>query len=120
MQVLRECIARAGSVEDGLRYYVGAANLPDDGGYAVKVLSEQAHLRLVAAGSSVALNVPQSGVVLPARARRRDAGRSRDDALERPSAPPLTRASSWPWRAARSEPSRGLSCRYTAALRNWR
>ena len=67
VQVLRECIARAGSIEDGLRYYVGAANLPDDGGYAVKVLSEQAHLRLVAAGSSVALNVPQSGVVLPAK-----------------------------------------------------
>ncbi len=67
VQVLRECIARAGSVEDGLRYYVGAANLPDDGGYAVKVLSEQAHLRLVAAGSSVALNVPQSGVVLPVK-----------------------------------------------------
>ena len=67
VQVLRECIARAGSIEDGLRYYVGAANLPDDGGYAVKVLSEQAHLRLVAAGSSVALNVPQSGVILPAK-----------------------------------------------------
>ena len=70
VQVLRECIARAGSIEDGLRYYVGAANLPDDGGYAVKVLSEQAHLRLVAAGSSVALNVPQSGVVLPAETLR--------------------------------------------------
>ena len=67
VQVLRECIARAGSVADGLRYYVGAANLADDGGYAIKVLSEQAHLRLVAAGSSVALNVPQSGVILPAK-----------------------------------------------------
>lgn len=67
VQVLRECIARAGGIEEGLRYYVGAANLADDGGYAVKVLSEQAHLRLVAAGSNVALNVPQSGVVLPAR-----------------------------------------------------
>ena len=68
VQVLKECIARAGSVEDGLRYYVGAANLADDGGYAIKVLSEQAHLRLVAAGKSVAVNVPQSGAVLPVRA----------------------------------------------------
>ncbi len=34
VKVLQECIARAGSVEGGLRYYVGAANLPDDGGYA--------------------------------------------------------------------------------------
>ena len=34
VQVLKECIARAGSLEAGLRFYVGAANLPDDGGYA--------------------------------------------------------------------------------------
>lgn len=48
VQVLKECIARAGGVEAGLRYYVGAANLDDDGGYAGKVLSEQATLRIVA------------------------------------------------------------------------
>jgi len=55
-QVLKECIARAGSIEDGLRYYVGASNLPDDGGYAGKVLAEQSQLRLVAAGKVVAIN----------------------------------------------------------------
>jgi len=54
VQVLKECIARAGSLEAGLRYYVGAANLPDDGGYAAKVLAEQAHLRGVASGKAVA------------------------------------------------------------------
>ena len=48
VQVLKECIARAGSIENGLRYYVGAANLPDDGGYAGKVLSEQRAMRQVA------------------------------------------------------------------------
>jgi hypothetical protein len=33
--------ARAGgSLEMGLKYYVGAANLPDDGGYAERVLSQ--------------------------------------------------------------------------------
>jgi hypothetical protein len=68
VQVLKECIARAGSLEDGLRHYVGAANLPDDGGYASKVLSEQAHLRQVAAGKNIAITVPQSGVVVPVRA----------------------------------------------------
>jgi hypothetical protein len=68
VQVLKECIARAGSLEGGLRSYVGAANLADDGGYASKVLSEQAHLRQVSAGKSVAITVPQSGVVVaPAR-----------------------------------------------------
>ena len=58
-QVLKECIARAGSLEGGLRHYVGAANLETDSGYAAKVLSEQGHLRNVAAGRSVPVTVPQ-------------------------------------------------------------
>lgn len=58
VQVLKECIARAGSLEAGLRYYVGAANLPEDGGYAGKVLGEQANLRQVAGGRMLAFNAP--------------------------------------------------------------
>ena len=53
VQVLKECIARAGSLEAGLRFYVGAANLADDGGYAGKVLNEQIMLRSVANGKNV-------------------------------------------------------------------
>jgi Transglycosylase SLT domain len=60
VQVLKDCIAQAGSVEGGLKYYVGAANLPDDGGYAAKVLGEQSHLKQVAAGKAVAVTVPQT------------------------------------------------------------
>ena len=56
VQVLKECIARAGSLEAGLRFYVGAANLADDGGYAGKVLAEQSHLRSVASGKAVSPN----------------------------------------------------------------
>ncbi|MEB0114132.1 hypothetical protein RCH10_001941 [Variovorax sp. GrIS 2.14] len=52
VKVLQECIARAGSLEGGLRYYVGAANLEDDGGYAGKVLAEHGRLRQVADGRS--------------------------------------------------------------------
>jgi len=55
VQVLKECIARAGNLEAGLRFYVGAANLADDGGYARKVLAEQDYLRQVAAGRSVSV-----------------------------------------------------------------
>lgn len=58
VQVLKECITRAGSLEGGLRFYVGAANLPEDGGYAGKVLAEQANLRMVAGGRTVAINTP--------------------------------------------------------------
>jgi hypothetical protein len=58
VQVLRECIARAGGLEAGLRWYVGAANTNEDGGYLGKVLTEQGHMLRVAGGSSVPTNVP--------------------------------------------------------------
>lgn len=58
VQVLKDCIARAGSVEAGLRYYVGAANLESDGGYASKVLAEQARLRQAASGRRMPLYAP--------------------------------------------------------------
>jgi hypothetical protein len=57
VQVLKECIARAGSLEAGLKYYVGAANREDDGGYAAKVLSEQHHLTQVALGQRVSVSI---------------------------------------------------------------
>ena len=69
VQVLKECIARAGSLEAGLRYYVGAANLPDDGGYADKVLAEQSFLRTVAGGKVLAFNVTRSAPVAEAPAK---------------------------------------------------
>jgi soluble lytic murein transglycosylase-like protein len=64
VQVLKDCIARAGSLEIGLKHYVGAANLPTDGGYAGKVLAEYGYLQEVLAGRKVATNVtwPQPSV----------------------------------------------------------
>jgi Transglycosylase SLT domain len=56
VQVLKECIARAGSLHDGLRYYVGAALLDTDGGYVGRVLGEQGLLRSVADGKTVPVN----------------------------------------------------------------
>ncbi len=53
VQVLKECIARGGSLEAGLRSYVGAANSGEDGGYAAKVLAQQSILRAVASGRKV-------------------------------------------------------------------
>jgi hypothetical protein len=54
--VLKECIARAGSVAEGLRLYVGAGNLASDDGYVSRVQAEQSHLRAVASGRVVAFN----------------------------------------------------------------
>ena len=58
VQVLKECIARAGGLEGGLRHYVGAGNLNEDGGYVGKVLAEQLNLRRVADGKPVSVTVP--------------------------------------------------------------
>ena len=66
VQILKECIQRAGSTAGGLKYYVGAANLTDDGGYTARVLAEQAFLRQVAAGvkvpATVTVTIPQAVV----------------------------------------------------------
>ena len=53
VQVLKECMQRAGGLEEGLRYYVGAANLAEDTGYAARVLAEHEMLKAVAAGRTV-------------------------------------------------------------------
>ena len=69
VQVLKECIARAGSLEAGLRFYVGAGNQAEDGGYASKVLSEQNSLRLVASGKFVPTRTSVTNAVAPAAAK---------------------------------------------------
>ncbi len=55
VKVLQECIQRAGGLHAGLKFYVGAANLEHDGGYAEKVLAEHARLQQVAAGRAIPL-----------------------------------------------------------------
>jgi soluble lytic murein transglycosylase-like protein len=60
VQVLKECIARAGSLQEGLRYYVGAALQEHDGGYVGRVLAEQTLLRSVADGKKVPVNAPNA------------------------------------------------------------
>ena len=57
--VLKDCIARGGSVAGGLRYYVGSTT-QDDGGYGAKVLAERTRLRDVARGRNVPINAPQA------------------------------------------------------------
>lgn len=71
VKVLQECIQRAGSLDAGLRHYVGAANLDDDNGYAGKVMAEHTRLQSVAAGRAVPLAptpVPVLRTVAPAPA----------------------------------------------------
>lgn len=67
VQVLKECIALAGDVKTALQYYSGAARLPNDQGYANKVLSEQAYLKDVAAGREVTILAPINRQPSPVR-----------------------------------------------------
>jgi hypothetical protein len=75
VKVLQECIQRAGSLSAGLRFYVGAANIEDDGGYAEKVMAEHDRLKQVAAGRSVPVTTPAAPIrtVAPAAAEEHPA-----------------------------------------------
>jgi hypothetical protein len=57
VQVLFDCVRKAGSVEGGLKLYVGAV-ATDGSDYVTKVMAEHLRLRDVAAGKKVPMNVP--------------------------------------------------------------
>jgi hypothetical protein len=54
-QILKEYVTRGGSVEAGLKSYVGAADMANDGGYGIKVLSEYQNLKQVAMGKNISI-----------------------------------------------------------------
>lgn len=64
VQVLQDCIKRAGSVEGGLKLYVGAVTV-DGSDYVTKVMAEHIRLRDVALGKTVSVKSPKP-VVQPA------------------------------------------------------
>ncbi len=57
--VLKDCIARGGSLPGGLRLYNGSTS-QDDGGYGAKVMAERGRLRDAARGRNVPINAPQA------------------------------------------------------------
>jgi soluble lytic murein transglycosylase-like protein len=59
-QILKEYVSRGGSVEAGLKTYVGAAAFETDQGYGSKVLAEYKRLKLVASGKQVPTFTPPS------------------------------------------------------------
>lgn len=70
--ILKDYVKRTGSVEGGLKTYVGAANLESDSGYGAKVLAEYRKLKQVAKGHKVPTTnprpLPQTTVVKQAPA----------------------------------------------------
>lgn len=67
VNVLKECIAKAGSTEGGLKLYVGAANIQDSNtGYSGKVLAEYGRLQKVAQGQKIPVAQPSATAVAAA------------------------------------------------------
>lgn len=57
--ILKDYVKRTGSVEGGLKTYVGAADLESDSGYGAKVLAEYRKLKQVAKGQKVPTTNPR-------------------------------------------------------------
>ena len=62
-QILKDYVKRSGSVEGGLKTYVGAADMESDSGYGARVLAEYQRLKQVAGGKKV----PTTNVAPPAQ-----------------------------------------------------
>jgi soluble lytic murein transglycosylase-like protein len=73
--ILKEYVTRGGSIEAGLKTYVGAAGYESDGGYGAKVMSEYYRLKQVAAGKPVSPFVITAAVkpIAPAVPKQADA-----------------------------------------------
>lgn len=56
--ILKDYVRRGGSLEAGLKLYVGAGNLEGDGGYGQKVVAEYQRLQAVASGKRVPTFTP--------------------------------------------------------------
>jgi len=63
--ILKDYGKRTGSVEAGLKSYVGAGTATDDGGYGSKVLAEYHRLKQVAVGKNVPIYTPSTSAPAP-------------------------------------------------------
>lgn len=65
--ILKDYVTRGGSVEAGLKLYVGAAAFENDGGYGSRVLQEYRRLKEVATGKSVPIFSATTASTVPAK-----------------------------------------------------
>jgi soluble lytic murein transglycosylase-like protein len=86
--ILKEYVKRGGSVEAGLKMYVGAAALETDFGYGAKVLAEYRRLKAVASGKNVPAFATEANRA-PQKPRDEAAGKEKSDALTEAEATPL-------------------------------
>ena len=72
-QILKGYVAKGGSIEAGLKSYVGAAAFETDDGYGSRVLAEYSRLKQVSAGKKVPYITPPQVAAAPAPAKPKEA-----------------------------------------------
>ena len=81
--ILKDYVTRGGSVEAGLKTYVGAGAFDTDAGYGSRVLAEYKKLKMVASGKSVPTFTPHTATQVIAE----KIAPKHDDAVEQAAAP---------------------------------
>jgi soluble lytic murein transglycosylase-like protein len=79
--ILKEYVNRGGSIESGLKMYVGAAAFENDAGYGYKVLAEYRRLKDVASGKSVPVTTAPTATVV-AKTPPKPAAPAADDKVD--------------------------------------
>jgi hypothetical protein len=86
-QILKEYVTRGGSIEAGLKLYVGAGAFENDDGYGAKVLAEYRRLKDVAMGKKVPVySASASATAAPAKPRAQETKADTSGASESASA----------------------------------
>jgi hypothetical protein len=80
-RILKEYVSRGGSVEAGLKMYVGAAAFDHDDGYGAKVLAEYQRLKAVATGKNVSVYTSTTPLII------RDQPKVTNDTVVNPPSP---------------------------------
>ncbi|MBI3231189.1 MAG: hypothetical protein HYZ45_13785 [Burkholderiales bacterium] len=57
--ILKDYVTRGGSIEAGLKSYVGASAFETDAGYGSRVMAEYARLKEVASGKNIPAQPPR-------------------------------------------------------------
>lgn len=70
--ILKDYVAKGGSVEAGLKSYVGAGAFDSDDGYGSRVMAEYSRLKQVSAGKKVPYITPPQLAAAPAPAKPKD------------------------------------------------
>ncbi|MFC3108215.1 transglycosylase SLT domain-containing protein [Undibacterium arcticum] len=87
--ILKDYVTRGGSVEAGLKTYVGAAAFDNDAGYGARVMSEYRRLKEVAIGKNVPIYTTSNVIVQ--KPRRIDRAEPKSDEPAEASAQPIER-----------------------------